>query len=158
MISCFIILLVFFVILYFVLIFLFVLGLFKPKINKSKNTQRITVVIPFRNEAKNLPQLLDSIQSQSLEEFDLILIDDHSDDRSVEILKSFNFREGIAFNLIIDWPGSGKKHALKFAIEKSGSNQIVSTDADCVFSKDWLKIFQQNFNSDNTFIIGGVSI
>lgn len=158
MIDVFVVLLLFFVSIYFLLIFLFVLGVIQPEHRNLQNTQRLTLVVPFRNEEKNLPLLFSSIQNQNLHEFDLILIDDHSTDHSLKYAQEFQFREGIVSTIISDWIGAGKKEALKFAIGKVKTNQVVITDADCVFSIDWLSQHQQNFCTENAFVIGGVSI
>ena len=56
---------------------------------KPKTT--FSVIIPFRNEAKTLPHLLNSILKLNYPKnlFEVILIDDDSDDNSVDIIQSF---------------------------------------------------------------------
>ena len=51
----------------------------------------VSVVIPFRNEANNLEPLLFSLKSQlySKANFDVVLVNDHSIDESVDIIKEF---------------------------------------------------------------------
>lgn len=49
----------------------------------------ITVGIPFRNEERHLADAVRSILAQSLDDFELLLVDDGSVDRSLEIARSF---------------------------------------------------------------------
>lgn len=117
----------------------------------------ISVVVACRNEAENLPILLEALKNQSFESFQLILIDDHSTDSTFEIMKQAqkNF-ENI---LILKSDNYGKKQALKLGIENATNDLIVTTDADCSPTPHWLETiiqFQQQTKSD--LIIGPVSI
>src|SRR5690606_19685218 len=60
---------------------------FKPTETAPKTT--FTVIVPFRNEAENLPALLKSIQDLKYptDLFEVILVDDDSNDNSVEVIK-----------------------------------------------------------------------
>src|SRR5690606_27201900 len=60
---------------------------FKPTETTPKTT--FTVIVPFRNEAENLPTLLKSIQDLKypINLFEVILVDDESNDNSVKIIE-----------------------------------------------------------------------
>ena len=80
-------------IMYLLIIAGFIYGFDKVKEFKLSNLQsktRFSVIIPFRNEAKNLPQLLESIQSLKYPKhlFEVIFVNDFSDDDSVHIISS----------------------------------------------------------------------
>lgn len=117
----------------------------------------ISVVVACRNEAENLPTLLKALKNQSLESFQLILIDDHSTDSTFEIMKQAeNEFEDI---LILKSTNYGKKQALKLGIENAKNDLIATTDADCSPTPHWLETiiqFQQQTKSD--LIIGPVAI
>ena len=53
------------------------------------NSPRITVLMPVYNGEKYLKEAIDSVLDQSYSDFELLIIDDGSTDRSVEIIKSF---------------------------------------------------------------------
>lgn len=97
----------------------------------------ISVIIAFRNEEENLLSLLQSLSKQDYKyDFEIILVNDHSDDDSCAIINEFadkriklsELPEGIY----------GKKQALRVAAKKAIGDLLVFTDADCVMSEKWL--------------------
>ena len=78
---------------YIICILAFIIGYDKIKeFKKTSSSEKTTfsVVIPFRNEARNLPQILKSISqlNYSNELVEYIFVDDDSTDNSVEIINS----------------------------------------------------------------------
>ena len=117
----------------------------------------ISVVVACRNEAGNLPTLLEALKKQTLKSFQLILIDDHSTDSTFEIIKQAEKKFGDI--LVLKSTNYGKKQALKLGIENATNDLIVTTDADCSPTPHWLETiiqFQQQTKSD--LIIGPVAI
>ena len=55
---------------------------------------KISVVIPVYNTAKFLERCLDSIVEQTLQDLEIICIDDGSTDNSSEILEKFSQKDG----------------------------------------------------------------
>ena len=53
------------------------------------NDIKISIIVPVYNAAETLQECLDSIASQTLQEWQLILVDDKSTDNSLEICKKF---------------------------------------------------------------------
>lgn len=119
---------------------------------------KLSVVVAFRNEENNLPFLLDTLSNQTLsqDEFELILVDDHSTDNSISIAKSYQSR--IKYLKIITSPleSQGKKAALAFGISQASNQIIVFTDADCIPSKFWLETISISASRGADFIIGAV--
>ncbi|RYY64924.1 MAG: glycosyltransferase, partial [Chitinophagaceae bacterium] len=102
----------------------------------------ISVIIPARNEEKNLPALFHSLQHQSYPStlVEVILVDDHSTDATAEIVSQFPFVRYIALqDFVSDAINSYKKKAIEIGIQHSKGTLIVTTDADCYAPKDWLK-------------------
>ena len=115
---------------------------------------KFSIVIPFRNEAQNLPKLLDSIVKLNYPQhlFEVILVNDASEDDSVSIIEKYletlHKRHNTGnFNLKIienkSTTNSPKKEAITSAIKISKFNWIVTTDADCVLPKYWLDVFDE---------------
>jgi len=50
---------------------------------------RVSIVIPAKNEEKILPKLLESLKAQSFRDYEVIVADAHSTDRTVDIAKEF---------------------------------------------------------------------
>jgi glycosyltransferase involved in cell wall biosynthesis len=82
---------------------------------------RVSIVIPTKNEEKMLPKLLDTIKSQTYKDFEVIVADAHSTDRTQKIAEEYGAKvvEG-------GMPGPGRN---KGAIEAKGEI-IVFFDAD----------------------------
>ena len=129
------------------------------EISKNNSTS-FSVVIPFRNEAENLPHLLASISkinySNKLVEF--VLVDDSSSDNSIEIINNFlsaipneisenknklntHCLDGTNIRIIKNnrISNSPKKDAITTAISIAKNNWILTTDADCTLPINWLK-------------------
>jgi cellulose synthase/poly-beta-1,6-N-acetylglucosamine synthase-like glycosyltransferase len=102
-----------------------------------------SIIIPFRNEAKNLPELLNSISEINYPTslFEILLINDESSDDSLTILQG-SIQETILDIKILDnvrLSNSPKKDAIVTGIKESKCAWILTTDADCTFSSNWLK-------------------
>ncbi|MDR1678318.1 MAG: glycosyltransferase [Prevotellaceae bacterium] len=109
-------------------------GLPEEKTNDETGNLFVSVVIPFRNEAENLPHLLEKIAAQTYRNFELILVNDHSSDE-------FKIQDSTC--KLINAQGFGKKSALKEGIAQARGELIVCTDADCLPSANWLKSIVQ---------------
>lgn len=105
---------------------------------------KISVIIPVRNEEKHLAALVSDMMEQDYPKtlFELIFVDDHSDDGTKALIHSFMevfSWEGIRYLALADFHGrEGKKAAIETGVEKASGSLIVTTDADCRFPKTWL--------------------
>ena len=163
--SAFIILIIiFFSLLIFYLIFLqkIIRGLDFVSRKRTKNQipEFISVIIPFRNEENNLEKSLRSLISQSLPErqYEIIYIDDSSEDSSFELIKKMKKPENVR---LLQSPSERekrghKKIALKHAIDNSNGTIIVTTDADCTHEEDWLATIVECFDETTGFVSGPV--
>ena len=114
---------------------------------------KISVVIPARNEEENLERLLTSLARQTYPNslFEVILVDDHSTDRTIEIAKKYAFVKIIS--LQSGDINSYKKKAIETGINAAGGDLIVTTDADCVVHQDWLKTIADYREQTNAVFI-----
>lgn len=147
---------------YTILIISLTFGFIRIKEFKEKNTKEQTafsVIIPFRNEAKNLPNLFKSISklhySHKLVEF--IFVDDESSDNSVDLIKKFFPNIGMMTKVIKNkrTSNSPKKDAISTAISIAKNNWIITTDADCILPKEWLKKFNSFIKKNNPKMVVG---
>lgn len=147
---------------YVLLIASFIYGFEKVRPFKLTNLApktRFTVVIPFRNEADQLPQLLTSIQSLQYPKhlFEIIFVDDDSDDDSVELIKGFlaNARNDIKVISNERTTNSPKKDAITKAVQQANYNWIITTDADCIIPKYWLDGYDAFIQQTNLKCVAG---
>jgi len=132
---------------------------YKPIIHSiSENSPFVTILIAARNEERNISGLLKSLEVQSYppSKFEVIIINDFSNDRTVEFAKKsatglYNFTI-----LTPDFrPETGhKKHALAFGISNAQGSIILTTDADCIVGKEWIKTMVSYFD-ENTALVSG---
>ncbi|MBN2858263.1 MAG: glycosyltransferase, partial [Candidatus Delongbacteria bacterium] len=109
-----------------------------------KELPELTVIIPARNEEKNISATVNSVLNQNYPQklFKVIAVNDRSTDSTGEILDRLS---GINSNLTsihikeVSNNISPKKNAILAAVRMSGSDIIVTTDADCVHDKNWLR-------------------
>lgn len=161
-------LLYFFIIffLYYIFMGLLILGWQKVNANKSDGISIskafISVIIAVRNEEKNIAVLLECLTQQSIpmSQFEVIIVDDHSEDNTIAKVKDFMKKEG--FNLRViksqyhdNQTISPKKSALLQAIGEAKFELIVMTDADCRFGKNWLQSMISGFANQKTMFVSG---
>ncbi|WP_298339822.1 glycosyltransferase [uncultured Algibacter sp.] len=143
-------------IIYLFLIGKFIIGFNKVSIFKLTNTPaktQFSILIPFRNEAENLPALLESINALNYPNqfFEIIFIDDNSEDNSAEIVQ----KTSAEFKLILNnrQTKSPKKDAITSAIKKAKYEWIITTDADCIIPKYWLDSFNEYIQKNDVVSI-----
>lgn len=114
-----------------------------------------SIVVPFRNEAENLPKLLHTISLLDYPKdlFEVILVDDESE-------KVFSVQSQVFSIQIIPnnrKSNSPKKDAIETAIQVARYNWIITTDADCLVQKNWLKTIDAYIqNEDKQMVAAGV--
>ncbi len=148
---------------YFTFLMKIYAGLGKLKFSENifpYNFNYVSVIIPFRNEEKNIELNIKSIQKQRFDEnkFEVIYVNDNSDDNSVSILKEKIKNKNIR---ILNISNSGaltghKKRAINYGINNSRGDIIVTTDADCTYTPEWLTTLVSCFEKDTGFVSGPV--
>ncbi|MFC2097277.1 glycosyltransferase [Bacteroidota bacterium] len=122
-----------------------------------QNKQYFTVIVPARNEEKCIGFLLNDLKAQkySSDFFEVLMVDDHSNDCTAEIMKNF-CKENINFFYIKSGNNEhGKKTAIKNAVSKAKGALIITTDADCRVSNDWISLFGSYYEQYKPKIISG---
>lgn len=95
------------------------------------------MIIAFKNEKENLKKAIPSLLDQDYPEFELIFINDHSEDGGEEII-AMNSDDRMKLFHLSD--KAGKKAALEFGISKANHDLLLFTDADCIpASNQWVK-------------------
>jgi len=148
--------------LYLLLIGGFIYGFDQVSEFKYKETStktKFSVIVPFRNEAKNLPTLLRSISKlkYSFLNFEIIFVNDASEDTSCEIIKNHLGNSEIDFKILQNKrkSKSPKKDAISTAIEHAKNEWILTTDADCLLPELWLNCYNSFINKTDAKMISG---
>jgi cellulose synthase/poly-beta-1,6-N-acetylglucosamine synthase-like glycosyltransferase len=132
----------------FILIYLFLLALivgvggishkFKAryKTTETISLDKITVLIPFRNEAQSLPRLIQSIKNSIKLPMEIIFINDHSGDTGLPFLQQHVNELPITLVSLPDQK-FGKKEALRYGMEHAHGDYYLTLDADVFFGPNY---------------------
>ena len=106
----------------------------------SYQAENISVIIPFRNEIKNLNSLKESILQLSSLPLEFIWVNDHSDDNSLNILTNLPPNHTV---VSLDTNEKGKKAAIRKGIKISQGTYILTWDADIIVPNHYFKTLEQ---------------
>jgi len=154
---------IFILVIYIALITSFIIGFHKIKKFPKPTFQlknEFSILIPFRNEEDNLNHLLNSFLNLSYQTylFEILLINDASDDNSCKIIQQFQLEHSQLNITLLNShrkSSSPKKDAINTAIEIAQFNWIVSTDADCEVPQNWLLLFNDFIETEKSLFISG---
>jgi glycosyltransferase involved in cell wall biosynthesis len=118
----------------------------------------ISVIVCAKNEVINLKKLVPLLLEQHYNHYELVLINDASNDETLRVMKKFkendsritvvNVQNNEAF-----W--GNKKYALTLGIKAATHEQLLFTDADCIpASKNWIKEMSVLFSESKSIVIG----
>lgn len=147
--------------LYFFLLIYYILGWNKiPVFSPDKKPVKtpVSVIVAARNEAKNIVACIEGILNQNFPKdlFEIILVDDESEDKTLEIAQGIKDKR---LKIFTRKPNDNypkyKKGAIQFGIDNAKFDLIVCTDADCFFSNNWLKTLVKFYEQNNYKFISG---
>ena len=98
----------------------------------------VTVIVPARNEGKDVRACLESLLAQDYRALQIIAVDDRSTDETGSILNEMAAVHGDKLKVLhveelrADW--LGKTHAMVLAAEQAKSDYLLFTDADILFA------------------------
>ena len=112
------------------------------KVPKSK----FSVIIPARNEASNIEDCITGILAQKYPAhlFDIIVVDDFSEDETAQVVSKIALQHNnVRLLQLKDFTNNEnliayKKRAIEIAINEASGDWIVTTDADCSVTTNWL--------------------
>jgi len=126
----------------------------KPEIDHEP----VSIIICARNEAFNLEKNLPLILEQDYKNYEVIVVNDRSEDETEDILKKLATKyPHLRVSEVRNDPmfTHGKKLALTLGIKASSNEWLLMTDADCTVSgKNWLSLMQRNFTSNKDIVLG----
>lgn len=139
--------------------FYFYLRVLKNKKQKNKNYKEypISIIISAKNEAHNILKFLPKILNQDYNTFEVIVINDASEDNTLQVLNNFSeqYTNLSIINIKKSSSAKGKKNALQKGIESSKYKYLLFTDADCYpTSNQWAKQIMLAFNKNTEIVLG----
>ncbi len=143
---------------YAIMLLLLLFGCYKVKQSSEQSqacsalTTKVSIILPVRNEEKNIPIILHhlSLQDYPRDKYEIILVDDFSADATITIARQQN----ISNLKIICEPGTGgKKQAITKGIQNAMGTLMVTTDADCEMGEKWLSSIVNLYEVSNPKMI-----
>ena len=110
----------------------------------------ISVIIPTYNEEKNIERCLKALNKQTIprENYEIIVVDGQSKDRTIQIAQNYADK-------VFQQKSKGVGGARNDGVRAATGEIIVTTDADCIPSSEWLEIVQKRFEDENVIALTG---
>jgi len=110
----------------------------KPRLRRGR---RVSVLVPARDEEKNLPACLDSLLEQTYCNYEIVVLDDQSSDRTWEIVSAYQERHPGLLRAVKGEPLGetgwlGKPHAMQQLAREAAGDYLMFTDADTVHGRE----------------------
>ena len=142
----------------FYYLFFFIRIIFYKKKDVINKKQAVSVIITAKNEAENLQKFLPTILEQKYSDFEVIVVNDASEDNSNEVLDVLKKKYKNLYVTTINKEQNfshGKKLAQTIGIKAAKNEWLLFTDADCIVSSEfWLEQMQQNFSENTNIVLG----
>lgn len=110
---------------------------------------KISIVIPVYNDASKLGRLLYSLKQQTFKDFEIIVIDDCSNDNTPDVAKKY------ASKFIRNKSNKGPAFSRNAGIKNSSGKIIAFTDSDCEAATDWIGSIIKLFSDKNISVMMG---
>lgn len=125
---------------------------------------KFLIIIPAHNEENNLPFTLDSLQQQSFKDFQVVVVNDGSTDKTSDVIKKYTEQdsrfETINLQKSLHQPGSKVVAAFKNGLQTQDLNQfdiICKFDSDIILSENYLQTVADSFAKNPDYgLVGGL--
>ena len=132
-----------------------------PKISSTSTARSFSVIIPVRNEEETIEKVLACLEYQQYDKdkYEVLVVNDFSDDSTMDVLSKCldQFEMNLRVISLENHKESGKKYALTRGAEEAKNDFIITTDADCQMSPNWLSSYA-SLSADHKFIAGPVAL
>ncbi|MFA5832117.1 MAG: glycosyltransferase [Bacteroidota bacterium] len=131
-------------VIYVIQIVRWTIGLFRLHDSVNLNEYSVDVLIAARNEEEGISKCIESLLNQDYPstKYRITIIDDNSNDNTAHIVENYCLRypDRITLLKVTDEPHniSPKINALSYATSKTSNEIILTTDADCFVTENWI--------------------
>ena len=116
----------------------------------------VSIVIPVYNAEKYLNECLESIINQTYKELEIIVVDDGSTDKSLEIIREYERNDSRV--VVISGKNNGVSYARNKGLDYVRGTKIVFFDSDDIMEKDAIEKMLYQINLGFDAVIGGYTI
>jgi cellulose synthase/poly-beta-1,6-N-acetylglucosamine synthase-like glycosyltransferase len=137
---------------------IFLLAFSRKKPSPNPDRIPVSVVVCAHDEAHNLKELIPLLLSQDYPEFEVLIVNDRSNDSTYDyLLEETQKHTRLRMVDVKSTPErvNGKKYGITLAIKAAVHDWILLTDADCRPNSDqWIRSMSQHFTKDTQFVLG----
>lgn len=109
----------------------------------------VSIIIPAKNAQATIKKCIDSIVRQSYKNYELIVVNDGSTDKTAQILADYPQAR------VLTTPGTGPSKARNTGIAQAKGEFVAFTDADCVVDYHWIEELLRGFINEQISGTGG---
>lgn len=127
---------------------------YKPSQNSTEKP--VSIIVCAHNELKNLKNLVPLLATQRYPSYEIIIVDDRSDDGTYDYLLE-NQSDKLRFVRVdqVHDHINPKKYALTLGIKAASHDMLLLTDADCLpASENWIQAMASGFKDHITYVLG----
>ena len=117
---------------------------------------KASIIVPTYNRKDLIKKTVSSIEALDFDPsaFELIVVDDGSDDGTKEYFEDYRRRTGLSFSYV--WQkNKGPAAARNAGLRLAKGEFIAFTDSDCIVDRNWLNMLVSGFTSPNIAVVGG---
>jgi len=134
------------------------IAFYRDKRSAKKVQLPVSIIICAKNEAAQLEAFLPEILEQDYPDYEVIVVNDGSDDGTEDILKLYQSKYPKLYVTTIPRSrnfGHNKKLAVSIGLKAAKYDWVLLTDADCKpTSNQWIKLMHEKFDEKTDFVIG----
>ena len=117
---------------------------------------RVSVVVPCRNEAARIATLLDAIRSQEMPVLEVVVVDTGSTDGTVDSVRRYQRHHSDLSLKCLSHPGSNVADAMNKGIEAARGEIIVRLDGHSRPNPDYVRRALDTLRETGAAVVGGV--
>jgi glycosyltransferase involved in cell wall biosynthesis len=111
-----------------------------------------SLIIPVYNRPDEVSELLQSLTEQSVNKFEIIIVEDGSEKKSDKIVEQYNNKLNIQY---FYKPNSGPGTSRNYGAKRASGNYFIFLDSDCIIPEKYIEIVLENLNKNYTDAFGG---
>lgn len=134
-----------------------IVGLMRKEKSTSARKPFVSIIVAARNEEENLHRLLPALLGQTYPNFEIIIVNDRSADKTSAVVASFQqTHKNLKLIEVSANPADmpPKKNALAQGIKASKGEILCFTDADCVPTMQWVGELLTLFQPETGMVVG----
>lgn len=121
---------------------------------------KVSIIVPIYNVAQYVVRCMESLRSQTMQDFEVLFVDDHGQDESVSIIQEYISANGLGerWRVLETLKNSGPAMARNIGIQAAKGEYIAFVDSDDWIEADMLEMLYENAKSYQADISSGAAI